>query len=121
MLGSTPDSRCITAVVMSSTPGGGLLRDFASWKSFLFRVFNAVSACWTRGMALARSSSHEAYVRHKDSESDKEREEDVDRQTERERQGEDRKTERGDRDRLRHTYRERKTLVPVSLEKEKGG
>lgn len=41
-------------------PVGGFLSDLASPKSFLFKVFNAASACSTRGSAAAKSFSQEA-------------------------------------------------------------
>mmetsp|Transcript_31121 Transcript_31121/g.92728 ORF Transcript_31121/g.92728 Transcript_31121/m.92728 type:complete len:236 (-) Transcript_31121:6695-7402(-) len=55
-----PSSRMITTAVISSTPAGGFLSDFASPKSFLLSVSSAASACATSGSAAARSFSHDA-------------------------------------------------------------
>lgn len=55
-----PSSRMMTTAVMSSTPGGGFLRDFVSPRSFLLSVSSAASACATSGSAAARSRSQAA-------------------------------------------------------------
>ena len=39
--GSIVASKNITAAVTSSTPGGGVFKAFASWKSFLLKVSKA--------------------------------------------------------------------------------
>mmetsp|Transcript_65333 Transcript_65333/g.188161 ORF Transcript_65333/g.188161 Transcript_65333/m.188161 type:complete len:251 (+) Transcript_65333:1782-2534(+) len=57
--GSNPASKCIAASQTKSTPPGGLLKAFNSWKSFLSKTSRAASAVFTNGTAFSRSASQD--------------------------------------------------------------